>query len=52
MYHLAQLNIAKMLTPIDDPIAMDFVNTLERIKTLSFKSKYSVNDLLKHEPSL
>ena len=35
MYNLAQVNIAKMLAPIDDPIMADFVNNLDRINALA-----------------
>ncbi len=35
MYHLAQINIAKMLAPIDDPIMFDFVNNLDRINAIA-----------------
>ena len=30
-YHLAQINIARMLAPIDDPIMTDFVVQLQRL---------------------
>ncbi|GAA0729301.1 DUF3291 domain-containing protein [Aquimarina litoralis] len=35
---LAQVNIAEMLAPIDDPIMADFVNNLDRINELGEKS--------------
>lgn len=35
IYHLAQLNIAKMLAPMDDPIMADFVNNTDRINALA-----------------
>ena len=38
-YHLAQVNIAKMLAPIDDPIMADFVNNLDRINAIADKAK-------------
>lgn len=34
-YDLAQLNIAKMLAPIDDPVMKDFVANLERINAMA-----------------
>ncbi|HMT94231.1 DUF3291 domain-containing protein [uncultured Thiothrix sp.] len=34
-YHLAQLNIAQLLAPIDSPQLKDFVDNLERINTLA-----------------
>lgn len=34
-YHIAQLNIAKLLAPIDSPRLSDFVNNLERINALA-----------------
>ena len=34
-YNLAQLNIAKMLAPLDDPIMADFVNNTDRINNLA-----------------
>jgi hypothetical protein len=36
--HIAQLNIAKMLGPIDSPIMADFVNNLEGINALAEES--------------
>lgn len=33
--HLAQINIAKRLAPMDDPIMQDFVNSLDRINALA-----------------
>ncbi len=36
---LAQVNIAEMLAPIDDPIMADFVNNLDRINMLAEQSK-------------
>ncbi|MGY3793592.1 DUF3291 domain-containing protein [uncultured Aquimarina sp.] len=35
---LAQVNIAEMLAPINDPIMADFVNNLDRINELAEKS--------------
>ncbi len=35
---LAQINIAEMLAPIDDPIMGDFVNNLDRINLLAEQS--------------
>ncbi len=37
-YHLAQVNIAKMLAPIDSPVMADFVNDLDRINAIADKS--------------
>lgn len=37
-YHLAQINIARMLAPIDDPIMQDFVNQLPAINALAEQS--------------
>ncbi|MFN8441105.1 MAG: DUF3291 domain-containing protein [Caldilineaceae bacterium] len=34
-YHLAQLNIARMLAPIDDPLLAEFVANLDRINALA-----------------
>ena len=34
-YNLAQVNIAKRLAPIDDPIMQDFVNNVERINAIA-----------------
>ncbi|TSE11217.1 DUF3291 domain-containing protein [Aquimarina algiphila] len=36
---LAQVNIAEMLAPINDPIMEDFVNNLDRINALAEQSK-------------
>ena len=33
-YHIAQLNIATLRAPIDDPLIADFTDNLERINTL------------------
>jgi hypothetical protein len=37
-YHLAQINIARMLAPIDDPIMIDFVAQLPPINALAEQS--------------
>lgn len=37
-YHLAQINIARMLAPIDDPVMVDFVANLVPINTLAEQS--------------
>ena len=34
-YYLAQVNIARMLAPLDDPVMSDFVNNLDRINALA-----------------
>ena len=34
-YHLAEVNIARMLAPIDDPVMADFVANLDRINALA-----------------
>ena len=34
-FHLAQINIARMLAPLDDPVMAEFVANLERINTLA-----------------
>ena len=34
-YHLAQLNIARMLAPIESPQLSDFVANLDRINALA-----------------
>jgi len=38
-YHLAQINIARMVAPINSPIMADFKNNLDRINTLAEKSE-------------
>ena len=38
VYHLAQINIARMLAPIDDPIMQDFVAQLPPINALAEES--------------
>ncbi len=38
-FHLAQINIAKRLAPLDDPIMKDFVNNLDRINALADESE-------------
>ncbi|HVF25866.1 MAG TPA: DUF3291 domain-containing protein, partial [Anaerolineales bacterium] len=37
-YHLAQINIARMLAPIDDPIMAEFVSQLPPINALADES--------------
>ena len=37
-YHLAQLNIASMLAPMDDPVMKDFVNNLEPVNEIAEQS--------------
>jgi hypothetical protein len=37
-YHLAEINIARMLAPLDDPIMAEFVANLVAINTLAEKS--------------
>jgi hypothetical protein len=37
-YHLAQINIAQMIAPMDSPIMADFKNNLERINGLGEQS--------------
>ncbi len=37
-YHLAQINIARMLAPIDDPVMSDFVANLPNINALAEQS--------------
>lgn len=34
-FHLAQVNIAERLAPMDDPIMQDFVNNLDRINAIA-----------------
>ena len=38
-WNLAQVNIARMLAPLDDPIMTDFVNNLDRINALAEQSE-------------
>ena len=38
-FHLAQLNIARMLAPIDSPVMADFVANLDRINGVAENSK-------------
>ena len=38
MYHLAQVNIGRMLAPLDDPIMAGFVANLDRVNALADKS--------------
>lgn len=37
-YHIAELNIARMLAPLDDPIMAEFVANLDRINSLGMQS--------------
>lgn len=34
-FHLAQVNIAKRLAPMDDPIMLDFINNVDKINTIA-----------------
>ena len=34
-YHLAQVNIAKMLAPLNDPIMQDFINSVDKINAIA-----------------
>lgn len=36
-HHLAQVNIARMIAPLDSPVMCDFVNNLERINEIAEK---------------
>lgn len=38
-FHLAEINIAQMLAPLDDPIMKDFVDNLDRINALAEDSE-------------
>ncbi len=38
-YQLAQVNIARMLAPLDDPVMTDFVNNLDRINAVAERSE-------------
>ena len=38
-FHLAQLNIARMVAPIDSPVMADFVANLDRINTVAENSQ-------------
>ena len=38
-YYLAQVNIAKVLAPLEDPLMADFVNNLDRINALAEKNE-------------
>ena len=36
--HLAQVNVAKRLAPLDDPIMQDFINNLDKINAIADSS--------------
>ncbi|MBJ6369827.1 DUF3291 domain-containing protein [Snuella sedimenti] len=38
-FHLAQVNIAKKLAPLEDPIMKDFVNNIDKINAVAEASK-------------
>ncbi len=38
-WYLAQVNIARMLAPLDDPVMTDFVNNLDRINAVAEQSE-------------
>ncbi|WP_298496043.1 DUF3291 domain-containing protein [uncultured Algibacter sp.] len=38
-YHLAQVNIAKRLAPMDDPIMKDFIDNLDKINAIADKAE-------------
>jgi len=37
--HLAQVNIAKKLAPLDDPIMQDFINNVDKMNTIADSSE-------------
>ena len=37
-WHLAQLNVARLRAPLDDPLIADFVDNLERVNALGERS--------------
>jgi len=37
-YHIAQINIARMLAPLTDPVMADFVNNIDRINAIAEQS--------------
>jgi hypothetical protein len=39
IYHIAQLNIARMLAPADDPIMADFMAQLDEVNGLADESE-------------
>lgn len=39
VYHLAQINIAHLVAPVDDPKVADFINALDEINRLAEHSK-------------
>jgi len=38
-HHLAEVNIAKRLAPMDDPIMLDFVKNVDRMNAIADQSK-------------
>ena len=50
-YNLAQVNIAKMLAPMDDPIMQDFVNNLDKINEIAEHAEGFVWRLKEEEDS-
>ena len=34
-YHIAQINIARMIAPLDSPVVKDFVDNLDRINAVA-----------------
>ncbi|GGZ70725.1 DUF3291 domain-containing protein [Algibacter mikhailovii] len=53
--HLAQVNIARRLAPLDDPIMQDFLNNVERINAIADSSegfKWRMQDEEKEEGSI
>ena len=54
-HYLAEVNIAKRLAPMDDPIMQDFVNNVDRMNAIADGSKgfiWRLQDKDKHEASL
>ena len=38
IYHLAQINVAKMKAPLDDPIMAEFANALDEVNRVAEQS--------------
>lgn len=51
-FHLAEVNIAKRLAPMDDPIMQDFVNNVDRMNAIADASEGFIWRLLDEDKDL
>ncbi|MEM7331083.1 MAG: DUF3291 domain-containing protein [Chloroflexota bacterium] len=49
-YHLAQLNIARLIASIDDPLIQDFVDNLDRINAIADEAPLTISKVTAPTP--